>query len=368
MTLDRPFRLLPEQASTFASKTDTLFYFLCAISIVVSAGIIATLFYFSLRYGRKGNERVPIKGQVIDHHDTKRLELVWSAIPLAIFLAIFWWGAKIYADVSTPPDDALSVYVVGKRWMWKTQHLGGQREINELHVPVGRPVKLIMTSEDVIHSFFVPDFRVKTDVLPGRYTTMWFEPTKVGEFHLFCAEYCGTKHSQMVGRIVVMENAAFQAWLGGGAGGTLAQVGEKRFNDMGCPTCHRDDGKGRGPILRGLFGKQVKLANGETVVADESYIRESIVEPGSKVVAGYQPVMPTYVSQLGEEGVVDLIAYIKSLEKIGSDPPSPASSASSMPAAAPPPDPEAPADAGAPDAAPPPPKKEEVPADGGPTR
>jgi cytochrome c oxidase subunit II len=348
--MSRPFRLLPEQASTFAAHTDHLFYFLCAISIAVSVGIIATLFYFSLRYGRKGDERVPVKGQVIDHDDTRRLEIVWSVIPLAIFLGIFWWGISIYANVTTPPADALTVYVVGKRWMWKTQHVGGQREINELHIPIGRPVKLLMTSEDVIHSFFVPDFRVKTDVLPGRYTTMWFEATKLGEFHLFCAEYCGTKHSQMIGRIVVMEPSAFQTWLGGGAGGTLAEAGEKRFNDLGCPTCHKEDGKGRGPILRGLFGKRVKLANGETLVADESYIRESILEPRAKQVAGYEPVMPTYTSQLGEEGVVELIAYIKSLQK-AEDGSRPEPAASATPSAAPAPDDAEAADAGPPDEA-----------------
>ncbi len=357
--MTRPFRLLPEQASTFAAHTDHLFYFLCAISIAVSAGIIATLFYFSIRYGRKGDERVPLKGQVINHADTRRLEILWSAIPLAIFLGIFWWGASIYANVTTAPTDALTVYVVGKRWMWKTQHVGGQREIDELHIPIGRPVKLVMTSEDVIHSFYVPAFRVKTDVLPGRYTTMWFEATKLGEFQLFCAEYCGTKHSQMIGRIVVMEPNAFQTWLGGGAGGTLAEAGEKRFNDLGCPTCHKDDGKGRGPILRGLFGRQVKLSTGETLVADESYIRESILEPRAKVVAGYEPVMPTYTSQLGEEGVVELIAYIKSLQKTdGATSPEPAATAS---ASAPPAEAEPPADAN--DAGAPEPPNE----DGGPT-
>jgi cytochrome c oxidase subunit II len=310
----RPFALLPEQASTFAARTDALFYFLCAISIVVSAGIVCTLFYFSLRYGRRGEERVPMKGQVLDHEETKRLELAWIAIPLAIFLGIFYWGAKIFAAQQEPPDNALTVYVVGKRWMWKAQHLGGQREINELHVPLGQPVKLVMTSEDVIHSFFVPAFRVKADVLPGRYTTMWFEATKLGDYHLFCAEYCGTKHSQMVGRVVVMEPSAFQRWLGGGRSGTLAEAGEKRFTDLGCVTCHRDDQKGRGPSLRGLFGSQVKLRAGDLVVADEGYLRESILEPRAKQVAGYDLIMPTYATQLGEEGVVELIAYIRSLE------------------------------------------------------
>ena len=329
----KPFSLFPEQASTFAKHTDALFITLCALSIAVSTGIIVTLFYFSLRYGRKSpGERVALKGQSIGHDDIRRLELTWSLIPLAIFLGIFWWGTQLYAHVTQPPPDALTMYVVGKRWMWKTQHLGGQREINELHVPRGKPVRLIMTSEDVIHSFFVPAFRVKADVLPGRYTSMWFEATKVGEYHLFCSQYCGTKHSQMVGRVVVMEPADFDAWLGGGSGGTLAQAGEKRFEDLGCATCHKEDGKGRGPSLRGLFGSRVRLASGASLVADEGYIRESILEPRAKVVANYDPVMPTYASQLGEEGVVELIAYIKSLERTPGSP-APAADASAAPSA-----------------------------------
>ncbi|HEY4120592.1 MAG TPA: cytochrome c oxidase subunit II [Byssovorax sp.] len=359
----KPFSLFPEQASTFASHTDALFITLCALSIVVSTGIIATLFYFSIRYGRRSpGERVALKGQSIGHDDVRRLELTWSLVPLAIFAGIFWWGTELYVHVSQPPPDALTVYVVGKQWMWKTQHLGGQREINELHVPRGKAVKLIMTSEDVIHDFFVPAFRVKADVLPGRYTSMWFEATKVGEYHLFCSQYCGTKHSQMVGRIVVMEPADFDAWLGGSVGGTLAQAGEKRFGDLGCATCHKEDGKGRGPSLRGLFGSRVRLSTGAALTADEGYLRESILEPRAKVVAGYDPVMPTYASQLGEEGVVELIAYIKSLERAGgssvptadaSDAPSaepaasvaPSADASAPPSA--PPSPEATADADA---------------------
>ena len=275
---------------------------------------MAMLFFLSLRYRRRTAERAPMAGQVLDHVQTKRLEYLWMGIPLAIFLGIFWWGAKLYAAISEAPADALTVYVVGKRWMWKTQHLGGQREINELHVPLGQPVKLVMTSEDVIHSFYVPAFRVKADLLPGSYSSMWFEATKLGEFHLFCAEYCGTKHSGMIGRIVVMEPSAYQAWLGGGSTGSLAQAGEKRFNDLGCATCHRDDSQARGPQLRGLFGSKVTLRTGETVVADEGYIRESLLDPRAKVVKGFDSIMPTYASQLSEEGVLELLAYIKSLE------------------------------------------------------
>jgi cytochrome c oxidase subunit 2 len=213
----------------------------------------------------------------------------------------------------------MEVYVVGKRWMWKTQHMTGQREINELHVPIGIPVKLTMTSEDVIHSFFIPAFRVKQDAVPGRYTTAWFEATKAGEYHLFCAEYCGTKHSQMIGSIKVMEPGAFQTWLAGGTAGSPAQEGEKLFQSLACITCHRADSQGRGPRLEGLFGKTVRLTGGATVVADADYIRESILNPTAKVVDGYQPIMPTFQGLVSEEGVMQLIAYIQSLQQPGAE-------------------------------------------------
>jgi len=217
------------------------------------------------------------------------------------------------------PPGAMEVYVVGKRWMWKTQHMTGQREINELHVPIGIPVKLTMTSEDVIHSFFIPAFRVKQDAVPGRYTTAWFEATKAGEYHLFCAEYCGTKHSQMIGSIKVMEPGAFQTWLAGGTAGSPAQEGEKLFQSLACITCHRADSQGRGPRLEGLFGKTVRLTGGATVVADADYIRESILNPTAKVVDGYQPIMPTFQGLVSEEGVMQLIAYIQSLQQPGTE-------------------------------------------------
>jgi cytochrome c oxidase subunit 2 len=209
----------------------------------------------------------------------------------------------------------MEIYVVGKRWMWKAQHLSGQREINELHVPVGVPVKLTLTSEDVIHSFFVPAFRIKKDAVPGRYATLWFQATKPGRYHLFCAEYCGTKHSGMIGWVEVMEPAAFQSWLTGGGSGSLAAEGQKIFQSLGCVTCHRADAQGRGPRLEGLFGRAVALAGGEEVVADADYVRESIVTPAAKVVAGYQPVMPTYQGLVSEEGLMQLIAYIQSLQE-----------------------------------------------------
>jgi cytochrome c oxidase subunit 2 len=216
--------------------------------------------------------------------------------------------------MSRPPDDTLNIYVVGKQWMWKFQHLSGQREINQLHVPVGRAVKLIMTSEDVIHDVFVPGFRVKADVLPGRYTNIWFEPTTPGRYHLFCAEYCGTRHSGMIGEVVVMEPDEFQEWLSGGeAEGSLASEGAKLFADLACNTCHRPEVQGRGAVLNGLFGRTVLLEGGGTVVADEAYIRESIVDPSAKVTAGFQPIMPTYQGVVSEDGLLQLIEYVKSL-------------------------------------------------------
>jgi cytochrome c oxidase subunit 2 len=226
------------------------------------------------------------------------------------------WGAVVFFHAQRPPKGAIEIYAVGKQWMWKFQHMDGQREINELHVPIGQPVKLTMISQDVIHSFFVPAFRVKQDVLPGRYTTVWFQATKTGKYHLFCAEYCGTQHSGMIGSVVVMEPAQYQAWLAGGGGeGSLAQSGEKLFQDLACNTCHRSDSGARGPDLAGVFGSQVTLQGGQKLAADEAYIRESILNPQAKLVMGFQPIMPTFQGQVSEEGLMQLVAYIKTLQK-----------------------------------------------------
>jgi cytochrome c oxidase subunit 2 len=228
---------------------------------------------------------------------------------------MFVWGAKVYFHLNRPPDDAMTVSVVGKRWMWKLRHPTGQREIGELHVPVGRAVKLVITSEDTIHSFFVPAFRIKKDAVPGRYNMAWFRATKTGTYHLFCAEYCGTEHSKMIGRVVVMEPEEYQVWLAGGpTPESPVLAGEKLFTELNCVTCHRPDSAGRGPVLNGIFGRPVALASGERVVADEAYVRESITSPAARVVAGYQPVMPTYLGQVSEEQVISLIAYIESLQ------------------------------------------------------
>jgi cytochrome c oxidase subunit 2 len=265
---------------------------------------------FALRYRRrKGREAEQIEGSNV-------LEFTWSAIPLVIFLFIFAWGAVVYFKERTPPRGATQIYVVAKQWMWKLQHEEGQREINELHVPVGRDVEMIMTSQDVIHSFYVPAFRIKQDVLPGRYTTLWFHATRSGTYHLFCAEYCGTQHSGMIGQVVVLEPAQYEAWLSGGlASGSLASNGQNIFQQLACITCHRSDTQGRGPNLVGLFGKPVQLEDGRTVIADENYIRESILNPSAKIVSGFKPIMPVFQGLVSEEQLNALIAYIKSLNQ-----------------------------------------------------
>jgi cytochrome c oxidase subunit 2 len=301
--------LFPERASTMAWRVDALYLFLIAISVFFSLLIAGLIVYFAVKYRRRAANAV---GASI--HGSLLLEIGWSVIPFMICMVIFVWGASVFFAMSHPPDETLNIYVVGKQWMWKFQHLDGQREINELHVPVDRAVKLIMTSEDVIHDVFVPAFRVKADVLPGRYTHIWFQATRPGRYHLFCAEYCGTRHSGMIGEIVVMDPSEYQTWLSGGAPeGSLASTGEKLFQDLACVTCHRADVQGRGPVLQGLFGKPVLLQSGETVVADEAYIRESILRPSAKITAGFQPIMPTFQGLISEEQLLALIEYVKSL-------------------------------------------------------
>jgi cytochrome c oxidase subunit 2 len=236
-------------------------------------------------------------------------------------MVMFVWGTSVYFALAKPPAEAMEVYVIGKRWMWKAQHLTGHREINQLHIPVGTPVKLLISSEDVIHSYYIPAFRQKIDAVPGKTTTMWFEATKAGTYQLFCAEYCGTQHSGMIGKVVAMEPREYQQWLAAGApAGTLTSTGEQEFSTLGCATCHHADGKGRGPSLAGVFGKSQTLANGSSVVVDEAYLRESILNPQAKMVQGYQPLMPTYQGQISEDAIAALLAYIKSLETPGAAP------------------------------------------------
>jgi cytochrome c oxidase subunit 2 len=307
--MDLGFPLFPEQASTMAPRVDALFFFLIAVSVFFVALIFLVILVFAVKYRRRADDErpEPIEGKLW-------LEVLWSVIPFGLTMVMFVWGALIFFDIYNPPDDALEISVVGRQWMWKAQHPTGQSEINELHVPLGQPVKLMMTSEDVIHDFFLPAFRVKQDVLPGRYTSVWFEATKTGVYHLFCAEYCGTQHSGMIGRLVVLEPTEFERWLSGGATGmSMVDQGAGLFKRFGCETCHRAGGTQQGPTLAGLFGKTVQLQGGNIVTADENYIRESILDPRAKIVSGYQPIMPTFKGLVSEEGLLQLIAYIKSL-------------------------------------------------------
>jgi len=306
------FHLLPESASTFAWQVDGLFWFITAVTVFFSLLVAGMLLIFMIRFRRKSDDEVP-EGL----HGSLALEIGWSGIPFLLTMIMFFWGASIYASIRRPPDDALQVNVVGKQWMWKAQHMEGRREINELHIPVGRPVRVTLTSEDVIHSFYVPAFRTKQDAVPGRYTTTWFEATKPGEYHLFCAEYCGTIHSGMIGRVVAMEPAAFEKWLSGQDPNmpdvAPAVLGQQLFQQQGCATCHSGQTGARGPKLNGVFGSKQALASGDQVLADETYLRESILNPQAKVVAGFQPVMPTYQGLLSEENVMQLLAYLKTL-------------------------------------------------------
>lgn len=301
------FGLLPESVSTISPKVDALFWALSAISVFFTVLIFTLLVGLAWRYRRRSDAEVPRP-----IHGSVPLEIAWSVIPLVISLAVFVGGAVIFFEMKRPPSDTLDVYVVGKQWMWKIQHPEGKREINELHVPRGQNVRLVMSSEDVIHSFFVPAFRIKQDVLPGRYTQTWFNATETGEYHLFCTEYCGTDHAAMIGRVIVMEPEDYQRWLSGvSADETPVQAGERLFAKNACNTCHGGAG-GVGPMLAGRWGGQAQLEGGESVKFDENYVRESIVKPMERIAAGYQPVMPTYQGQISEEEIQQIIAYIRS--------------------------------------------------------
>jgi cytochrome c oxidase subunit 2 len=303
------FPFFPQQASEQAASIDALYFFLLAVSAFFAILIALLIVVFAVKFHRKHDDEV---GEAI--HGSLALELLWTIIPLGITMVMFVWGAQVFFHMTRPPKGAMEIYVVGKQWMWKVQHMDGAREINELHVPIGRPVKLIMGSEDVIHSFFIPAFRVKADVVPGRYNTLWFTATQPGQYHLFCTQYCGTKHSAMIGWVTAMEPGDYQAWLSGGSsGGTMAENGAKLFQDLACSTCHVENGQGRGPVLKGVYGHTVLLQNGQTITMDDAYIRESILTPQAKIVAGYGPIMPTFQGLVSEEQLLQLIAYVKSL-------------------------------------------------------
>jgi cytochrome c oxidase subunit II len=305
---------LPPQASAMAQQVDALFYTVTAVTVSVGLAVFVTLVVFGIRY-RSGShapraEDVP----AAQARARKRLEIAWTLTPLLLFIAAFGWAGRLYVERTRPPAGAMSVFIVARQWMWKAQHAGGEREIDELHVPLGQPMRLVMTSQDVIHSFFVPAFRAKQDVLPGRDTEMWFTPTLAGRFHLFCAEYCGTDHSGMVGEIVAMEPPDYAKWLSNQAPSTpLAQEGGNLFRELGCSGCHGIGSKIRAPVLEGLYGKPVPLSDGTIVTADDRYIRDSILLPRSQVAAGYEPLMPSFEGKVSEEQLLRLVLYIKSL-------------------------------------------------------
>lgn len=308
------FPLFPEQASTFAWQVDYLYFYLILISVVFSVPIVLAIFYFIVKFRER--EKYASGAEI---HGSIALETTWSVIPFIISMTVFLGGAIVYYNQYRMPDNPdLEIYVVGKQWMWKFQHGTGQREINELHVPVGRKVKLTMTTEDVIHDVSIPAFRTKADVVPGRYTYLWFEATKPGVYHLFCAEYCGLNHSGMGGYVYVMEQRDFDNWLSGNVSGqTPVEQGRDLFaNKLGCASCHSGQPGQRGAPLEGIFGHEVKLVGGQTVIADEEYIRNSILNPSSQIVEGYQPIMPTFKGQVTEEQLVSLVAYIKSLSGV----------------------------------------------------
>lgn len=299
---------MAERASTVSTQYDALYGYIAAITIFFAALVSILIFYFAIKYRRRDPLEIPRPNA-----GSLKLETMWTVIPFMIAMTIFAWGASMYFTFYRQPKDPIEVFVVGKQWMWKFQHSEGQREINELHVPVGSKVRLTLTTEDVIHSFAVPAFRIRSDVVPGKYTYAWFEATKAGRYKLFCTEYCGTNHSGMNGYVEVMDPTEYQAWLSGGGSESAASQGEKLFQSVGCATCHRMDVQGRGPNLSGVFGKPQQMADGSTVTADESYIRESILNPRARTVAGFQQIMPTYQGQLSEEQLLQLIAYIRSL-------------------------------------------------------
>jgi cytochrome c oxidase subunit 2 len=303
------FPFAAEMASKQAGPIDDLWWFLTAVSVVMTLVIFVGVAFFAVKYRKRpGVKATQIEGSTL-------LEVTWSVIPFLVMLVMFGWGAELFYAQQTPPKDAMEIFVTGKQWMWKVQYPNGYREIDALHVPVGQAVKLTMASEDVIHSFSIPAFRVRHDVVPGYYDSLWFTPTKPGTYHLFCSEYCGNQHAHMIGWVTVLDRADYEKWSGGGGTtGSLAEQGQALFSQNGCSTCHLLDQQGRCPILRGLYNKPVQLSDGRTVLADAAYLRESILQPNAKIVAGFEPnIMPNFQGQLSEEQVIQLIAYIKSL-------------------------------------------------------
>src|ERR1700760_2160715 len=292
--------LFPREASTIAPVADALYFFLLLITVVGLTLVGVLVFGFSIRYRK---EKHPVAVQV---EGSTLLEATWTIIPLALFLIVFVWGALLYFRIYNPPTNAMNIYIVGKQWMGKGGHPGGQHEINALHVPINRPVQLTMISQDVFHSFSIPAFRVKREVIPGRYTTVWFTATQTGTYHIFCTQYCGTDHSAMIGEIVAMTPDDYQAWAAGSrSGASLAQNGERLFASLGCNSCHSGEASARGPNLAQVYGARLQMADGSTVTANDAFLREAILNPSAHTMQGYAPIMPTYQGQVSEEGLID---------------------------------------------------------------
>ncbi|HET7104958.1 MAG TPA: cytochrome c oxidase subunit II [Terracidiphilus sp.] len=300
--------LFPPEASKIAPQMDALFFFMVLVSLIGLTIVILLVVGFSVLYSRKRHpEAEQIEGSTL-------LEATWTIIPLGLFLVMFVWGALLYFRIYTPPANAMNIYVVGKQWMWKIEQPGGQHEINSLHVPVDQPVQLTLISADVFHSFSIPAFRVKREAIPGRYTTVWFEATQTGTYHLFCTQYCGTDHSHMIGEVVVMTPDDYKKWLASSTSGySLAQNGERLFASLSCNACHNAGPDARGPSLVNVYGSKLNLANGSQVLVDEAYLRQAILNPSQHITQGYEPIMPTYQGQISEEGVIALVEYIKNL-------------------------------------------------------
>lgn len=301
------FHLFPPEASTTAVRVDHEIIFLLVVCGLLVVTVFAGIIFYAIRY--RNGARTDRTGRI---HNSLPVEITWTIATAVLFIVFFFTGIGIYYDDFVPPANAIEIYSVGRQWMWKFEHPDGRREINELHLPVGESIRITMTSEDVIHDLFFPAFRVKRDVLPGRYTSMWFRPTRPGTYHLFCSQYCGAWHANMVGSVIVMNAADYQRWLSSvPTSMPMIRAGAELFRRYNCVACHQPGG--RGPQLAGLPGSVVHLADGSTVIADDNYIRQSILASRTAIVAGYDPIMPVFQGQLSEEQLAALVAYIKSL-------------------------------------------------------
>lgn len=303
---------LPDQASTIAADVDLIYNVVMWLSLAASAAVLGTMAFFAIKYKRRSpHDPTPhIPG-------SHKVELVWTIVPAIVLLSIAAWGVVIYHDMENPPDNAFAIHVTGKQWFWEFTYGNGKKAVNELRVPVGRPTVMQMASSDVLHSFFVPSFRVKKDLVPGYRTQLWFTPTKTGAFNLFCAEYCGTNHSGMLGKVIVMGQSQFDEWYSQIDEGqkTVADLGADLFKSKGCFSCHSVDGSALvGPSLKAMWGRKTEFADGSSSKTDDNYIRDSLMNPMAKVVKGFPPIMPPYQGQLTEDEVTQLIEYLKTLK------------------------------------------------------